>query len=179
MNIRDINRYNRRIGDTRGRNPHNQPVYRWMHSTDLELRYPARDGIGSVEWLRQLDDDRWAIAMWYPPEPEGRWRQMFPNLAYPHQGMYYVTDVILAAGVEPNDTITEDVIGKLKKREGKTFRDDLNEIDGRRAIHERSVLARQSDIIDNAATAFGNIPGCRGGTVSFGGFEVPILKAEG
>jgi hypothetical protein len=47
MNIRDINRYNGRLGDARGRNPHNQPVYRWMHSTDHELRYPARD------WHRQ------------------------------------------------------------------------------------------------------------------------------
>jgi hypothetical protein len=121
MNIRDINRYNGRLGDARGRNPHGQPVYRWMHSTDDELRYPARAGIGRVEWLRQLDYDRWAIAMWYPSGDEGRWRQMFPDLAYPHQGMYYVTDVILAAGVEPNDTITEDAIGKLKKRDGKTF----------------------------------------------------------
>lgn len=176
MTAQDLTRYNRRLGDARGRNPHGDPVYRWHHSKDLALRYPVRNGDGSYENLRQIDEDRWLIAMWYPPCDEDDWKRQFPDLGYPAEGMYYATDVMLLPGIEPNDTITEDVIGKLKTREGWTFRDHLDEIEGRRTKREKALAAKRSDIIDDAATAFGNIPGCRGGTVSFGGFDIPLIK---
>lgn len=175
MNQHDLTRFNRRLADARGRNPFSEPVYRWFHSGDPTLRYPVRTAEG-YEQLRQIDEDRWLIGMWYPPEEEGEWRRMFPDLGYPRQGMYYATDVMLLAGIEPNDTITDDVIGKLKGREGWTFRDFIDEIQGRRAKRERSLENRRNDIIDNAATAFGNLPGARGGAVSFGGVDESYKK---
>lgn len=169
MTPQDLKRYNRRLADLRGKSPHGDPIYQWVHSRDL--LYPCRIGASQYTSMRQVDEDRWVIAKWMPPPPEMLWKEQFPDIGYPANGQYYATDLMLAEGVEPNEGITEQVAGKLKAIEVRTFRDCLDEIERARAKNEEARKAVFNDYVDDACTAFGNLPGARGGHVSFGGSE--------
>lgn len=171
-----LERLNKRLADTRGRNPHGQPVYRWFRSCDL--LYPCRNAAGNYEQLRQVDDDCYVIGMWSAPMPESEWRAQFPDIGYPHQGMYYATDIMLRQGHEPTDSRTDEVAGLIKSSELKTFRDCLDEIEASRGKREKANASIISDVIDDSVTAFGNLPGSRGGSVSFGGIDATLINPE-
>jgi hypothetical protein len=160
---------NRRLGDLRGRNPHGDPVYRWFHSKDLT--YPARENDGIFRWVRQVDEDCYLIGMWQPPPSRETWKAQFPDIGYPERGIYYATDKILRAGVEPSDGLTDQIAGLIKELGMKTMRDILDEFEMARERQDKRQEDLISDIVENSVTAFGNDPGKRGGSVSFGGIE--------
>lgn len=168
MDTQTLTRLNRRLGDARGRNPRNEPVYRWVHSS--ELFYPDREGSAYVQ-RRQIEEDRWLVAMWQPPLPESQWKAQFPDIGYPAQGIYYATDQILLEGIEPNDTITEDVAGRIKAIGCMTFADCLRDIERQREARDATQKRIISDFVDDACCAFDHVPGRRGDHVSFGGID--------
>lgn len=169
MDTKLLNELNRRLGDIRGRNPHNDPIYRWIHSRDL--RYPLDLGGGFYEMARQIEDDRWVVAMWQPPMPEDQWKSQFPSIGYPHKGMYYATDLMLKVGQEPTDFTTDTVAGYIKAHGCKKMRDFIEEVKDARERRERAQKSVISDRIDDACVAFNHVPGRRGDHVSFGGID--------
>src|ERR1700730_13781325 len=126
MDYKTLIRLNNRLGDNLGRNPHNGSVYRWFHTRDL--KYPSRTADGGYEHLRQIDEDRWILAMWMPPPSEAEWHASFPDLGYPHQGMYYATDMMLKVGLEPDDRATDVLQDLARKNRHTTFLDKLQDI---------------------------------------------------
>lgn len=169
MSPQTLKRLNTRLADLRGRNPHGWPIYRWFHSS--ELTYPCRTSERTYEHFRQLDDDQWVIAKWEPSPSLEHWKAQFPDLGYQPQGQYYVTDMMLAPGMEPNDTLTDSIAGAIKINGTKSFRDFLDEIEGRREKRERSFQSKVEDFVDDACAAYDHMPGTRGGHVSFGGID--------
>jgi len=58
---------------------------------------------------------------------------------------------------------------KIINHRRKTLRELNSEIVAREERRERANQNIVDDVVDDAFTAFNNLPGCRGGSVSFGG----------
>lgn len=175
-----LKRLNRVLDDNLGRNPYGEPRYKWAHTR--ELMYPLarpdeRRTNGGLyvtgehyEMTRQIEEDRWVVAVWEPSPDEETWAAAFKGeVPWPRRGMYYVSDIMLRPGIEPNDQVTNDVLGKVKAKRALTFRDFLDHAEAKAEHMNKETERIQSDYIDDVVTAFGNIPGKRGGSVSFGG----------
>lgn len=183
MDTHVLARLNRVLADPvtgLGRNPHGQPMYKWAHTRELQfpLALPSetrsQGGIfmlGShYQWTRQIEDDRWVLAVWDGSWSEAQWNATFRGeVPWPRQGMYYASDIMLKPGVEPNDQATNDVLGKVRAKAPMTMKDFLEHAEAKVERAKRETEQIQSDYIDDVVTAFGNIPGKRGGSVSFGG----------
>ncbi len=173
-------RLNRSLEDHLGRNPHGQARYKWAHTR--ELLFPmvvhsdtrTKGGLYVVgqryEMTRQIEEDRWVVAVWDSPQSREQWDATFRGeVPWPRQGMYYASDIMLLPGVEPNDLVTNDVLGKVKAKRTMTMLDFMEHAEAKVESRKRETERIQSDYIDDVVTAFGNIPGKRGGSVSFGG----------
>lgn len=182
MEAHTLKRMNRSLKDHLGSNLYGDPLYKWLHTSDEALRYPLRvsesmvqlNGIlrpvARYEWQRQIEDERWVVASWSEPPSYDEWLSMFGSeIGWPRRGLYYSTDIMLKLGIEPNDAATNDVIGKVKAQRRLTYRDFLDHANAKAEHASNEALRQQHDLIDDAVTAFGNIPGKRGGSVSFGG----------
>jgi hypothetical protein len=176
----ELDRLNRILADTLGRNVHGEPIYKWIASR--ELTFPLRDkeklvtrnGILVFEphyvWEPQTTSECWVLAKWLAPPSHDEWLDSFgTEVAYPARGLYYVTDVMLSPEYEPNEAITYDSIGKVKALRSLTLSDIVRLQREKRDSIETAGDRRIADWIDDKATAFGNVPGKRGGHVSFGG----------
>lgn len=152
-----------------GNNPKGEPLYKWAHSRDLFALLPGRDG--KIRPMRKIDEDRWVITMWIPPLVTAeQWEEAFKGAApYPRGGEYEVTDLLLHPGVEPTESVTQTVIGKIKAWRYATRHEIRQQRDDRAAYCQKSASDHATDIYRNQLPAFDGIPGKRGYNVSFGG----------
>lgn len=177
----ELARLNRILGDSLGRNPQGDPIYKWIWSRELTFplrskeKTVERNGIivfePSYEWEPQVAGDCWLLAKWLMPEGSyDSWLTSFGSeVPFPAHGLYYVTDVMLKPGLEPNEAITYDCIGKVKHLRGLTLSEVVDAQQAKMDRNDKASETRLEDFIADKATAFGNVPGKRGGVVSFGG----------
>lgn len=179
MDQTELARLNRILGDSLGRNPQDEPIFKWMRSEDVRLPMKTDEslvllnGIYRPEpkytWEPTYDAGCWVLAMWHFSEPD-EWITSFGNeVPWPQHGLHYVTDMILLAGIEPNETATYDAVQAVKQLRVTSIADHLYNIRAKRARLEKQGRDELYEYLTSKATAFGNIPGKRGGTVSFGG----------
>ena len=148
------------------------PLYKWIHSRDL--RFGLEQSKRSYEFVPQVDGDRWVLARWIPPPEKSVWEaQMGTTVAYPRGGWYQACDVacdpILAQGVEPNERMTYYLIGLQRKQAQMSKREIAARFDAAREYRAKEQDRQLDDYLSSSWTAFGNLPGKRGGHVSFGG----------
>lgn len=182
MTKSQLSHLNNRLARDLGRSPTGLPLLKWAFSEDLThpMRVPGFDMVDSpggiavaqpryeVRKMNPFFDHQWVVCRWEAPIPEDEWLAVFgTQMVWPRAGEYYPTNVALPRGAEPNITWTERVIEAERERRGKTFRDHEAEIDQGLALQERRTRGRISDIVSDAMTAFGNVPGTRSGGVSF------------
>lgn len=168
---------NRKLRDALGVAPSGDALYRWSHARDLTYRRQSLTGYVDSP---QLDEpsmgegsnmdapaNRWALASWQPPQHTlAEYRMLFgDSMAYPRNGRYVVTDVILHRGVEPTEALTDHVIGKEKARRQSISPDFIQQAREKRRAEARS---RNEAILLDARPAFEHAPGKKDG-VSFGG----------
>lgn len=181
MQTTELARLNRILGDSLGLNVHGDPIYKWIWSRDLTFplrskeKTVERNGIfvfeASYEWEPQVGVDCWLLAKWISPaDSYDTWLSQFGSeVPFPAKGMYYTTDVMLKAGLEPNEAITYDSVGKVRTFRHLTLSQILEAQEAKMQRSEQRSDARIADFVADKATAFGNVPGKRGGRVSFGG----------
>lgn len=180
MQTNELARLNRILGDSLGRNPQGDPIYKWIWSRDLT--FPMRSGTKTTTqgglvifdhdytMEPQVSDECWLLAKWCAPCSPSEWLGTFGGeVGFPSNGLYYTTDVMLKAGVEPNEAVTYDCIGKVKHLRNLTVSQILEAQKDKMSRSEKRSDDRVADFIADKATAFGNVPGKRGGATSFGG----------
>ncbi len=178
-----LRRLNKRLADELGSNLFGEPIYKWARTEDLTYPYRTTDNFfqpqGQV-WMPQAETrhemitphlrGRWALAKWVSPEMYKIWAEGCGNQAnIPMRGLYWVSDIILKSGLEPNEELTSECISKVK-----IFRrlDKQQILDHQQGAIRRSERAEQSYVdalVDERMPAFNNVPGKRGGHVSYGG----------
>lgn len=155
------------------------PLYKWMHSRDRDLfcpmgRLDSTDPKASYEMVPQVWDERWTLAMWQAPPSRLEWEAQFKGqVPYPAQGYYVAVDTacdwILEQGYEPNERITQYVINLRRKELAMKEQGILESFQNATQRRAKEKEAAADDFLTNKWTAFSNVPGKRGGHVSFGG----------
>jgi hypothetical protein len=179
MTKQHLRRLNARLAREFGRTPFGGPNLKWAFGGDLKHAYrvPGFDfkkqasglvvaepkyEVGSIN---PLYAQQWVICRWEAPISEAEWRTAFGSgMEWPREGEYYPTNVALDRGTEPSDAWTDAVIAAEKKRRAKSLADHQANIERECADGERHARNLRRDIIDDACTAFGNVPGRKMGT---------------
>lgn len=192
---REIKRFNDLLGSELGRNPYGEPVYRWENSEHVLRRKVVCNGLKPAErWVDRpvLDergeptgktlavreqivaaekawpwlDHQWVVTKWcFTPYEE--WNAAFGTLLdWPERGYYHPTNAELEAGQSPTVAITQEFIGLMRKELGRTFSDYMEQSESGLDRWDKANESQIEDIIADATTAFGNIPGTRSGGVS-------------
>lgn len=111
--------------------------------------------------------DTWLIAHWHEPEPESSWLAKYGTRAlWPRRGYYTPVDAWEDRGKPPTLAHTERVVDLVRRTRKMTASDVAAETEQAINQREKSAAGTQSDIIDDACTAFGALPGSRSGGVS-------------
>lgn len=150
------------------------PTYKWIHSRDRELFVPLEISAGVYESYPQIMEERWVLAMWMAPPSEWEWKAQFQGqIGYPRNGYYVAVDTpcdpLLEEGAEPNERMTLYIIGLRKKEIALGLRGLHEKFKEATARREHNKDRITDDFLSDKWTAFGNVPGRRGGHVSFGG----------
>lgn len=171
-------RLSRLLGDNLGRNVHGKPLYQWMQNRELTMPAPrgtdnwvTRGGImireTDVQIMPHIEGDRWVLAMWLAPPSRVTWVEQFGfDVAYPENGYYFPTDCILKIGLDPDEGLTQEAIGALRRLRHLTRSDMKQHFESREAASERSTDGEIGDFIHDKMTAFGQVPGLRSGNTS-------------
>lgn len=183
MNDSRVQKLNQTLGQELGLNPYGEPLYRWMYSEDWLHTYLSATELDIQDHASGLFvcerkaktrkmcpelHEQWIIAQWCAPGPEPRWREHFGDkLPYPARGFLAPTNVKLEPGVLPDLTVTEQIIGLWRAERKKTLADYLRESEEALAKEDRDKARQLDDMVQDACTAFGSIPGKRGDGVSF------------
>lgn len=178
-----VRRLNERLGHALGKNPHDEPLYKWVHSEDFWHWMMDQNGFEEVTQPSGLITmaptytrrkmcpqftDTWIIAHWQPPEPEGMWRRMYgPSVLWPRMGIYTPANAWAERGQLPCDGLTDRFIEIVSRHRAKTRADIRQEGEDIVEYEEREASRLRKDIIDDAMTAHLAIPGSRAGSVSF------------
>ncbi len=166
-----LKRLNQILADQLGSNSQG-PLYKWAWTRDL--RIGIQTAFRRYEHVPQVAEDRWALAMWQAPPSEELFKMTFgTEMAYPRSGWYHVCDTpvdrLLEEGFEPSERFTYYIIHLTKKQRAMSMRDIRRTIEDNRAARDVEKDKHVGDYLDDVVTAFGNLPGKRGGSVSFGG----------
>lgn len=165
------------------------PRYRWMWTADLwfpfrkgnkEVRTPAGLIVlePNYEMVRQYDEDAYCIAKWEAPPPPSQWiAQYGRDLGYMGDGMYLVTNIVLPQGVEPTEALTQEAIEMIVSQQTRSYRELLEESERRNQAHIEEGNKRMRDAVMDSLTVGDTVPGKRGYSTSFGGFEPPPQSA--
>ncbi len=170
----DLFKLDQKLGDLLGRNPLNEPLYRWFYSESwFHLMNMGHTRGARLEQRKMVSlNDVWLLGHWHPPLSRSAWELQYGlKLLYPSNGYYSPTNLTLVEGDFPSMNATDEFIQAIRRNQAKSFADHL--ADGERIIarREHAAESRREDIIDDACTAFGNDPGKRNGNVSFGGID--------
>lgn len=176
------------LGAELGRNPHGESLYRWDLSDDLDhwrrkpatyamvqipgspliLAEPEYEKVPLCPWLIS----QYVLTLWTAPTPESQWRATFGDkLLWPRRGYYMPTNIALEREGCPTVDLTNEVIGTIRQQRKKTFADHVADTERALDYEEKSNKILRNDAIADMMTAFGNIPGKRGGSVAFQNIE--------
>lgn len=191
-----VQKLNERIGDCLGRNPHGDPLYRWIHSEgyfhwmrDISgyeerlvkvkggawvkfkgKRYKGFISMEPVYRERKMMphfEDVWLIQHWHEAESEASWRIKYGSDAlWPRMGYWTPVNAWAERGQLPTESLTDKIIEIVRKRRAMTAQEIYREGERELEAIDRHVDNTRAAIIDDACTAFGAIPGSRSGGVS-------------
>jgi hypothetical protein len=112
--------------------------------------------------------DTWLIAHWHEAEPEYAWRIKYGSDAlWPRDGYWTPVNAWAERGQLPTETLTDKIIELVSKYRVISGRQIYEEAERAVEYQERAQDNLRKDIIEDACTAFGAIPGSRAGGVSF------------
>lgn len=178
---------NNRLGNALGRNPHGEPLYKWIWVNDwehfmrdisgfkptaqpsglivMEPQYVKRRMIPDLDGDNKHLKDRWHIGHWHDCGDEATWRSLFGTAAlWSRFGVYTQTDIWSPQGQLPTETITDDLILRVKQFRSLTAADIRNGFAEKDAKFEAANDQARRDMIADAMTAYGNVPGTKGST---------------
>jgi hypothetical protein len=148
---KQIRKLNDLLGERLGRNPHGEPLYKWVQAH--ELRHYRYTGDKWSKVSKQTDivaptpqfqdvpayphaGRRWAFTSWQPAN-EAEWNKAFGSrVPFRRRGLY-VPVLIMREGKVPNQDITEFFIQQVKAERTKTEADVAEDID-RTSAKERN-----------------------------------------
>jgi len=180
----NIDKFNRRLGEALGCNPHGEPLYKWFDTNKWE------------HWMRKLDTsrlaqtpggiylmepvytkrlmcpalpDRWIIGHWHEPEPEHIWRQIHgADQLWPARGYYVQTNFWCPEiGQEPTYSDNERFIMLARRHRSMTAQEDTNMHQEAMDKEEKAADAAVDAFLDDLLPTFSHVPGIRGGNVSY------------
>lgn len=220
-----VRELNERLAQSLGRNPHGEPIYKWVYSETF--MHWMRDISGYKEVFHPLDPDEdhrillehevameqyraaisawddagedppvqpvlnrkgfvtmdpeyierkmcpqfkdvWLVAHWHPPQPEHIWYKLYGSDAiWPRKGFYNQTNAWAEIGQLPTDSLTDKFIEIVRRQQSMTAQAQYEEAARKFDAIDRDADRQREDMIDDACTAFGNLPGTRSGGVSF------------
>lgn len=183
METPEVIALNKRLGDLLGRNPHNEPLYRWLYSETFmhwmkdiggykEVIQPS--GIITMEPIyieRKMCPSlikTWVIGHWHDAGSESEWLALYGTKGlWPRKGYYTPTNAWGERGQLPTHGLTDKLIEIVRMQRAKTAADIRAE--GLRLVEseEKADRNERADIIGDAMTPFMSVPGVRGGHVSF------------
>lgn len=198
---REVKKENRRLALALGMNPHDEPLYKWIWAnTWLHLMrdisghepkaqesglivmcpiYIARTMIPNISDPKSPHRDRWAIGHWHTCGPEAFWRVNFgSDVMWSNKGFYTPTDIFSQQGQTPDSKVTDDLIVRVKQFRAMTLADTREHFAAQATQIEKDKSNLRKDMIGDALTAFGNIPGSRSGSVSFPSTSAQLQQGE-
>lgn len=187
----NIERFNKRLGEAIGLNPHGEPHYKWFDTNVWEhwmkiigeMRQevsPAGLIVMQPVYRKRLMcpalPDRWIIGHWHEPEPEYLWRQKYgTDQLWPARGYYVQTNFWCPnIGQEPTYTDNERFIMLARRHRGMTAQEDTDQHVAGMAYEEKQRDNAVDDFLDNLLPTFSHVPGIRGGNVSY-----PSVETQG
>lgn len=179
-----------------GVNPFGEPIYQWMHTTDLHYLIQRGDATG--EWLptagtklltrhwepvyeRHTWADtphgmKWIMAKWQPPMPREDWERVLGHaMPWPSRGEYHpIENMGCHDGgcdcknpqAEPDDAHTISAVAALEYHLGHTKQELMDRLMLRKHNEDKAVRNEIADDMWDTMTAWGRIPGSNDGTVS-------------
>ncbi len=180
---KSVKKLNERIGACLGRNPAGEPLYKWVYSEDYfhwmrditgyqEVKQPG--GFITMEPIYKRRkmvphmEDTWMIAHWHEADPEYAWRIKYGSDAlWPREGYWTPVNAWAERGQLPDDSLTDKIIELVSKYRAISGQEIYDEAEQAVDAQERAEDNLRKDIIDDACTAFGAIPGSRSGSTSF------------
>lgn len=174
-----------------GFNPHGGLKFQWMRACDISVHIEPSDDGEFVQgesglWIpggkkyerhswgemRGADDaplgNCWMLAKWNSSIPEEEWWRRFGDLApWPKHGEYTPIENWICRRDEDLERESAHAAYALRQHLGKKFNDFLDESNAKAEKNKRDERNLIGDFVDDAGTAFGNIPGSRSTGVSF------------
>lgn len=192
MTNKQLDKLNSRWMEVFGRTPDGRLRMKWFRTS--QLHYYIEEGTseprlhrqgrlrrkGSL-WLVETEYSRhsWAevfgqgyiVGLWKPPVPHHDWLQRYGmSLPYPAGGEYEaIENTFLAVPEEPGEDLCRALVFAVQKQTDLKFQEIVDRINARDKAREKSQVDELEAEIGDAMTAFGNDPGKRSGSVSFGG----------
>lgn len=169
------------MGDELGLTPYGEPRYKWVQAGDLTFPVKAKDkwvvrnGLHVPEaqfemrpQCPHLDRRQWVLAMWLVPPSLFQWKMQFGTEAgYQERGYFMATDCIRAVGKKPTENVTRGAIGAIKQVREMNLADFEAHHEAKAAKNEKDTASLYDDWLKDKMTAFGEVPGSRGGLTSF------------
>jgi len=124
--------------------------------------------------------EQWVAVVWSAPGTREEWMREFGNrLEYPPRGYRVPTNACLEPNVDPDVSVTWDLVHKIRAQRKKTFAQWMEETDDALALKERRDESLLDSMISDAITAFGNAkPGARSGGISLPSTETSATGQE-
>lgn len=187
----ELRKMNKRLGRELGTNPHGDPLYKWIWVNDwmhlmrdikgfapkalpsglivMEPDYIQRRMVPGLDAPDSPYRDRWHVGHWHDCGDQRIWEETFGTQAlWSRFGYYSMTDVWgPPAGTLPTDSVTDGLIIRVKQFRSMSRAEIRDKFAADAEREEKRNDATRMDMIGDALTAFGNIPGTRGGHVSF------------
>lgn len=192
MILCEVDRCNDLLGRDLGRTEGRDPLYKWVLSRNLTHREKKLVGYApNGESGLMVPNYQYVETTTYCHIPhycwtfcqlvrytEAEWRATFgDNIAYPEGGQIYMPTVVLEKGHRPGENDTRYMIAAIKRQRDKTEKqldEEMKQAEEKRA---KDTQNRVFDIVSDACTAFGKVPGSNNGGVSLPSVT-PKRKAE-
>ena len=128
---------------------------------------PQYDAYRKMRWS-DVYGPCWIIAKYWKPMSEKEWHDLYgAQIPWPRQGEYHaIENLKLLPGREPSDRTTKAIIWMIHQDNQKTYQDHIQEGDQLREQEMQSTMSRIESELTDTLTAFGKVPGSRGGGVS-------------
>ena len=174
---------NERIGASLGRNPHGEPLYKWVHSEDFwhwmrditgykQVTQPSglivMEPIYKRRKMMPHYHDVWIIAHWHEADNEVSWRIKYgADALWPREGYWTPVDAWAEQGQLPTETMTDKFIELVKIRRSMTQADIAKEGQDIQDRIDRHAESEQDAAFADAVPAFAALPGSRSSSTSY------------
>ena len=188
---KQIKKMNERIGASLGRNPHGEPLYKWVHSEDFWHWMRDITGYESVTMPSGLIvqqpiykrrkmmphyHDVWLIAHWHEADNEVSWRIKYgADALWPREGYWTPVDAWAEQGQLPTETKTDKFIELVQIRRAMTQADIAKEGQDIQDRIDKHAEDEQDAAFGDAVPAFGALPGSRSSSTSFPSVGAALL----